>query len=78
MYPPIAPVIPITIMYLIIASMTENMVDIPYTVNPLSPPRVPIRALPPMATRMMNSIADMIVPNAPASAAFHIPPSIPS
>ena len=55
-----------------------NKLETPETVNPVSPPRGPINAVPPMVTSIMNSIDATIVPNAPASAAFHIPPSIPS
>ena len=60
--PPIAPVIPITIIYLIIAEITENKLEIPDTVNPESPPRGPINAVPPTVTRSTNKMDDTIVP----------------
>ena len=55
-----------------------NKLETPDTVNPLSPPRGPINAVPPTVTSKMNRNDATIVPNAPASAAFHIPPNIPS
>ena len=56
--------------------MTTNKLETPDTVNPVRPPNSPVK-LPPNVTIMMKIIAAIIVPSAPASAAFHIPPNIP-
>ena len=49
----------------------------PDIVNPANPPKIPAM-LPPKVAASMNNIAQMIVPYAPATAAFHKPPNIPS
>ena len=45
----------------------------PETVNQVTPPKIPANEPPNVATKI-NKIALMIVPNAPASAAFQRPP----
>ena len=48
------------------------MLAIPEIVNPANPPKMPSR-LPPRVALSTNTIAVIIVPNAPATAAFHSP-----
>ena len=57
--------------------MTMVMLAIPEMVNPVNPPKMPNK-LPPKVAAKTNNIAQTIVPNAPATAAFHKPPSAPS
>ena len=54
-----------------------NTLEMPDTVNPVSPPNIPYR-LPPNVIAKIKNTADTIVPNAPATAAFHRPPKAPS
>ena len=56
--------------------MTTPKLEIPEVVNPVMPPNSPNK-LPPNVADKTNNIAQTIVPNAPARAAFHIPPKIP-
>ena len=57
--------------------MIVNRLAIPEIVNPVNPPKAP-RKLPPKVATKMNNIAVIIVPNAPARAAFHRPLKAPS
>ena len=54
-----------------------NKLEIPDSVNPVNPPNIPNK-LPPNVAMNTNNIAAAIVPNAPATAAFHKPPIAPS
>ncbi len=65
-----APPIPIDIMFAINAPIIRITPDTKPAANPAAPPKI----VPPITNRIANTIA----PNAPATVAFHNPPSIPS